>query len=87
MVDWATWCQKLRQQVDAADGHRVDLTIERIRVAAGAHRLNIERPWWWILACDPNVVGNDVHPAAYGLDCRPNIEHGRVISVTFTLKR
>lgn len=84
-MPWRTLWRGIRQRVDHHEDRRVTLTVAEIRAMTGTDQ-NLDKPWWWSIASDAAVPGNDVRLQESGLDWQLHTRSGHVYSVTFTRK-
>jgi hypothetical protein len=85
--DWAIWWIEVVRCVDASESGRVRLTIDEIRFGAICHEQNLGHAWWWDVANDAKILGNDVRLYESGLDWQLHVKNDRVVAVTFRRAR
>lgn len=74
-------------RIDGSKSGSVRLTIDELRANSDCHEQNLHHAWWWDMANDSKLQGNDVCLYASGLRCELHVDNGRVVAVTFRRKR
>jgi hypothetical protein len=87
MPDWEQCWRDVLRRVDASHDGQVCLTLNQIRSVIRCKNQNVESIWWWKLAGDPSLDGNEVRLHESGLDWELNLVKDRVAWVTFTRRK